>query len=123
MKKIVLIITSGLMFSCSSSKKTSSLSSGSSYVTKTTTTTTVVGPAKVAAQGSSFTNAVVINETNGLKGVDAEYDWIKKSYADYTIDGQSEKEMNGKHYDIIKITTANGQKSDVYFDISKFYGK
>jgi predicted RNA-binding protein associated with RNAse of E/G family len=32
-------------------------------------------------------------------------------------------ENDGKHYDVVSITTKEGVDKDVFFDISKFYRK
>jgi hypothetical protein len=32
-------------------------------------------------------------------------------------------EKKGKHYDMLRIQTAEGKTIDVYFDINSFYGK
>ncbi|HEU4719121.1 MAG TPA: hypothetical protein VFU15_14855 [Bacteroidia bacterium] len=73
--------------------------------------------------GSSFDNAVVIYEKTEGKGVDAEYDWLKTHYPGYTVNRQSLVTHDGKPYDVLSITTADGEKKDVYFDISNFFGK
>lgn len=75
------------------------------------------------AEGSSFANAVVINETTETTGVAAEYDWLKVHYPGYKTLGQSLVYNEGKPYDIIEIKTADGKKEKVYFDISHFFGK
>jgi hypothetical protein len=76
------------------------------------------------ADGSSEKNAIVINETNEMTGVDAEYAWLKKNYPGYSSTGQAlVMDKAGHPFDIIHIKTADGQKKDVYFDISKFFGK
>ncbi|HXB12796.1 MAG TPA: hypothetical protein VNZ45_12465 [Bacteroidia bacterium] len=74
--------------------------------------------------GSSEKTAIVINETNEMTGVDTEYAWLKKNYPGYSSEGQAlVMDKAGHPFDIIHIKTADGQKKDVYFDISKFFGK
>jgi hypothetical protein len=76
------------------------------------------------ADGSSEKTAIVINETSETAGVDAEYAWLKKNYPGYSSEGQAlVMDKAGHPFDIIHIKTADGQKKDVYFDISKFFGK
>ena len=76
------------------------------------------------SDGSSEKTAIVINETNEMTGVDAEYAWLKKNYPGYSSQGQAlVMDKAGHPFDIIHIKTADGQKKDVYFDISKFFGK
>jgi hypothetical protein len=85
----------------------------------------VSGPGNQSnAEGSSEKTAVVINETSEMAGVDAEYAWLKKNYPGYSSEGQAlVMDKAGHPFDIIHIKTADGQKKDVYFDISKFFGK
>ena len=79
--------------------------------------------ASVAADGSSFEKAIFIKETGEGAGVDAEYAWIRNKYPGSKVNGQALMYHNNKPYDVIHITTADGAKTDVYFDISNFYGK
>jgi hypothetical protein len=73
--------------------------------------------------GSSFEKAVVIKEKSEMKGVSAEYAWLRKNYPGYKSNGQSLTPHGNKNYDVIHITTADGRKKDIYFDISNFFGK
>jgi len=79
--------------------------------------------ASVTADGSSFDKAIFIKETGEGAGVDAEYAWIRDKYPGSKVNGQALMDHNKKPYDVIHITTADGTKTDVYFDISNFYGK
>ena len=73
--------------------------------------------------GSSYEKAIIINETHESSGVDAEYAWLKQKYPGYRSQGQALLFKNNKPFDLIHVLTADGNKIDVYFDISKFYGK
>ena len=114
MRKIIFLLLSlSLLISCSSSKKsTSSSGSGTTGVAKAS-----------SGDGSSFDNAIVIQEKSEGTGVDAEYKWLAKNYPGYTFISQSLSYHNKKPYDILSIKTSDGEKKDVYFDISNFYGK
>jgi len=79
--------------------------------------------ASAAADGSSFEKAIFIKETSEGAGVDAEYAWIRDKYPGSKVNGQALINHNNKPYDVIHITTADGTNTDVYFDISNFYGK
>jgi len=79
--------------------------------------------ASVNADGSSFEKAIFIKETSEGSGVDAEYAWIRDKYPGSKVNGQALVNHNNKPYDVIHITTSDGTKTDVYFDISNFYGK
>jgi len=72
---------------------------------------------KLDNDGSSFEKAVV------AKSITFEYDWLKKYYPGYSFIQQSLQFHNDKPYDILKIKTIDGTTIDVYFDISKFFGK
>jgi hypothetical protein len=114
-----LSIAFALTFSsCSSSKKTTATQTNSAAAVSTTST---AGDA--AADGSSFEKAILINEKLERPGVDAEYVWLKKNYPGYKMNSQSLSYHDKKPYDILHIETAEGKKIDVYFDISKFFGK
>ena len=79
--------------------------------------------ASVTADGSSFAKAIVIKEDHERPGIDAEYAWIRDKYPGSKVNGQALVNHGNKPYDIIHITTADGAKTDVYFEISNFYGK
>lgn len=122
MKRLfILLVTMCLIASCSSSKKTTKTTTDN---TVTTTTPPPAAPTtKTERDGFSFEKAIVIKETTETKGIDAEYAWIKDHYSDYSINGQALKQHNNKPYDVINISTSEGKKIDLYFDISSFYGK
>ena len=82
-----------------------------------------VAAASVTADGSSFEKAIFIKETSEGAGVDAEYAWIRDKYPGSKVNGQALVNHHDKPYDIIHITTSDGTNTDVYFDISNFYGK
>jgi hypothetical protein len=79
--------------------------------------------ASVTTDGSSFEKAIFIKETHEQPGIDAEYAWIRDKHPGSKLNGQSLAYHSNKPYDIIHITTADGTMTDVYFDISNFYGK
>jgi len=73
--------------------------------------------------GSAYSNAIFIEEKTEQKGVDAEYVWLGNHYPGYKVKSQSLNYNEGKPYDIINITTADGKSKSIYFDISNFFGK
>src|SRR5262245_13070798 len=73
--------------------------------------------------GLSFETAVVVKEKQEGKGVNAEYKWLKEHYPGYRSEGQSLAWNKKTPYDVISIVLPDGKKLDVYFDISKFFGK
>lgn len=72
--------------------------------------------------GSSFATAVVINEATEFQGVPAVYTWLRVNRPGWTVTQQALAEHNGKPYDIMTISKG-GRTEEVYFDISKFFGK
>jgi len=111
MKKIVFIALVALMAACSPAKHNSSTSNNSTQVSAG------------QADGSSFDNAIIINEKGERAGVAAEYKWLREHYPGYKSKSQSLQSNNKKPYDVLSITTADGTAKKVYFDISSFFGK
>jgi hypothetical protein len=113
MKKLIsLLVLIGMIVSCTNTRK-------APEQTANTNSTSI----KTETDGSSYQNAIVLNETSESAGVDAEYAWLKKNYAGYTLIKQSLSEQNGKSYDILNIKTPHSGKKSIYFDISNFFGK
>ena len=116
MKKnlMIAILVAGIVISCNPTKKStvdvSSNSQGSSAINQT------------VADGKSFETAIVIEEKKETPGVHAEYQWIRDHYSNYKVSQQSLAYHNKKPYDVITIEFDSGDKRDVYFDISNFFG-
>ena len=66
---------------------------------------------------------MVIKGATEQTGVHAEYEYLAKHYPGYKRGGQSLHEHNGKNFDVLEFTTAEGQPKTIYFDITDFYGK
>jgi hypothetical protein len=99
-------------------------------ITACTTTSNVVNEpvqknksVSSAEDGSSYENAIVINEKSESAGVPSEYTWIRTHYPGSVTLGQSLVFNKNKPYDILRIKTKEGEEKEIYFDISKFYGK
>lgn len=67
--------------------------------------------------GSSFQNAVIVGS------VRAEYLYIDRTFPGANIMSQMVTDNNGNPYDIVTITTKDGQEKNIYFDIARFYRK
>lgn len=83
-------------------------------------------PAKTAStkqDGLSFETAVVVQAKTEGAGEDEEYAWIAQHYPGYKTDRQALNNQGNHNYDIISITTKDGKKLDLYFEISNFLGK
>jgi hypothetical protein len=85
--------------------------------------TTAIDKTTIVRDGSSYEKAIVIREKKEEEGGKAEYSWIKKKYPGSRPHKQSLNFKDKKSYDIIYITTADGNEVAVYFDISNFFGK
>ena len=119
MKKIALLpIIISLFISCSPSKKSTTDMASTSTSTSSSSSST-----SSANDGSSYEKAIIIEKKNEKDGVAEEYKWLREHYPGYTMGSQSLNYKDKKPYDILHITTKDGEKKDVYFDISKFFGK
>ena len=112
----LLVCFAIVLASCSTSKKTTSSPATDSQTTTSATTNS-------SQDGSSYENAIIINEKTEGPGVDAEYKWLKKNYPGYKMISQSLDHKGSKHYDLLHIQTADGEKKTIYFDITNFFGK
>ena len=84
------------------------------------------GATPTAARGLSCESAIVIDAKNEDEGVRREMAWIRDNFPGARKDSQDLLvDCNGKgsHHDAVHITTANGQKVTIYFDISGWFGK
>jgi len=104
-KYFYLFVCLCLLFSCTAKKKT------------------VITVSYSGGDGSSFENAVIINEIHNGLGVDDEDTWVKIHYPYSTNNGQATITHDQKPYDVLQLTTRANKAITVYFDISKFYGK
>ena len=67
--------------------------------------------------GSTYQQAVIVGS------VRAEYLYIDRTWKDANIGSQVVTENAGKTYDVVSITTKEGDAKNIYFDISSFYRK
>jgi len=94
-------ISMALLLACASGK------TPSTAVTKTAN----------ALDGSSFEKAVHVGS------IDEEYDWTKEHYPGSKFLSQALVFDAKKPFDRLRIELLDGSKTDVFFDISKFFGK
>jgi hypothetical protein len=74
--------------------------------------------------GSSCQQAVVINDTKYREtGMVAERVWLNRKYPGHVGAQSREVAVGAKHYDLVELTTADGQAVKVYFDSTEFCGK
>jgi hypothetical protein len=75
-----------------------------------------------AASGTSLQDSVAIAGTANDEALDkAERAWIAKTYPASRIERRSIQGIQGRHYSVVEITTANGERRSVHFDISDYF--
>ncbi len=75
-----------------------------------------------ANDGTSFSQAVVIEANDTMKGIRAEDRWIEANMSGYQKVGQKLIQNDQGTFDIITVQNDQGEVREVYFDISKFFG-
>ena len=73
--------------------------------------------------GSSLEKSVVIKGATEESGVRAEYAYLAKHFPGYKRDNQGVMSKGKRTYDMLDFTTAAGEKTKIYFDITDFFGK
>ena len=108
MKKLILFTLISFFF-CTASFANNCLK----YTTKQDTIT--------VRDGSSYRKAIIIKERNSI--IDPEQEWLAMHYPGFINEGQDPSQYDKRHYEIRHIKTSDGQRKDVYFDISSYFGK
>jgi hypothetical protein len=74
--------------------------------------------------GSSCQQAVIIDDAKFREsGFLKERTWLARQYPGYRETSQSTTTLGNKHYDVIQVTTVDGQATKVYFDSTQFFAK
>jgi hypothetical protein len=73
--------------------------------------------------GSSFENAIMINEKTSYEGIAAEWEWLKNKYPGFKFNGQYLIEKDSVFYDRMDIMTRDGQSKSIYFNKSNYFKK
>jgi hypothetical protein len=73
--------------------------------------------------GSSIETAVIIKAPNNYLGIRAELDWIKRNCPGWKLDKQSVLKGGGKVYDKMYFLKPDSQRTNLFFDVTDFYGK
>jgi len=85
------------------------------------------GPTRISYEGgdgSSTAQAVIIKGArNESDGVRSEYSWIQQHFPGSRPAQQGLINSNGRAYDSVTFTLANGERRTVFFDIGEFFGK
>ena len=73
--------------------------------------------------GSSLEKAIIVKAPNEQSGVHAEHEYIRQHYPGSKEGRQSLQNAKSRAYDVMEITTADGKKKTIYFDINAYFGK
>lgn len=73
--------------------------------------------------GRSLETAVIVVAPTEKIGMHAQNAWLSENYPGSRKASQSLLAEKGKFYDALEITTGNGSKVTLYFDISSYMGK
>ncbi|MEO0185814.1 MAG: hypothetical protein ABIL22_07175 [candidate division WOR-3 bacterium] len=82
----------------------------------------------IEKSGESIEEAIVIlNATNSMEGVNAEYQYLAKKFGvqgrDWKLIRQSLMPQSGRQYDKMEIELTDRTKKTIFFDITSFFGK
>jgi hypothetical protein len=103
MKKfLVLCLLPAFLFACSAQKKATKSVNTNTAVSSTSTSDST--RSTVVHDGSSFENAIIIDAKGEGDGVNKEYEWLKKNYPGYKMEGQALSYYKNKPYDILSIS-------------------
>ncbi|OAM27262.1 hypothetical protein [Eikenella sp. NML01-A-086] len=75
------------------------------------------------ADGSSQERAVVIHENDTPRGIAAENRWIAQNMPGYRKIGQALIQSQNGIYDRISVVGPHGERKEVFFEISEFFGR
>ena len=74
--------------------------------------------------GSSKEKAIIILGTNNeFEGVDAEYNHTERKSGFFEIKTQLFTDDGSSKLDCLKVISVNGNKREIWFDITEFYGR
>ncbi|MFX1488933.1 MAG: hypothetical protein ACFFBI_07290 [Promethearchaeota archaeon] len=73
--------------------------------------------------GSTIDDAIIISDCNNTEGVHQEYVEVRKRFGEYRLIRQVLLEHGDKMYDKLELELKNGEKIELYFDITPFFGK
>jgi hypothetical protein len=121
---LLFVIVTSLCASCSNSRKLAATSTNvASNSTSMPSDTAVEDVSDGERDGSSLAKAVVIKERSTRAGVPAEYAWVRQRFPNSKVIGQALMHKGKKSYDMLTVQKADGGTEEVYFDITRFFGK
>ncbi|MAS95565.1 MAG: hypothetical protein CMO55_20380 [Verrucomicrobiales bacterium] len=90
--------------------------------------TGICGEVYGGGRGDSQEEAIVINATSSIAGIDAEYKWVEANLgrpnADWNIESRMTTQSDdGRWFETFLIEMKDGTKKSVVFDITSFFGR
>ena len=73
--------------------------------------------------GSSVESAVVIYADSGMDGTASVYQRVRSNYPGWQVKRQALIGRSGRRYDRLTIVSPSGQEKDIYFDVTRYFGK
>lgn len=73
--------------------------------------------------GSSFEKAIIISDCNNTEGIKQEYIEVRKRFGNCELIRQILLEHNNKLFDKLELKLEDGREIELYFEITKFFGK
>ena len=74
--------------------------------------------------GSAAASAIIVlGARNSSEGIVAELIWAARNRPGWTKTGQRLISRDGRRYDLIRYRLPDGSQSELYFDITDFFGK
>ncbi|MFD0748528.1 hypothetical protein ACFQZS_00135 [Mucilaginibacter calamicampi] len=118
-KIFVLLICASVITACSSNRNTLE---GTTDNTDKPLPKTATGFAS-QRDGSSFDKAIIIDEKTERAGLDAENTQLITLFPGSKRVSQRYEIYKDKQHEIVNITTTDGRETQVYFDVSSYFGK
>lgn len=85
------------------------------------------GPALAQAKAppthSSCATAVALEAPSHMEGVSSQYEFLEQHYPGYRPVQQALSDCGGKPTDVMTLENAQGQRVEVFFDLSGYFGK
>lgn len=75
------------------------------------------------ADGSSIERAIPIQAASTAEGIAAENAYIRQRYPGWRKVRQALIRRGGRAYDRITIVSPSGERRDIFFDITSFFGR
>jgi hypothetical protein len=75
------------------------------------------------ASAQSEEDSMVILPDTTKNCVEAEYEWLRQHFGNWTLVKQALQTLGDRYFDEIEIKTSDGATKSITFDITSFFGK